>query len=421
MQRRNFLGAALFGAIGAPLPGGSAAATPINSAAPTDEAAWRTISAAYPPRPNTGIINLEFGAFGQMPLSVSEAFQTYSTRVNTEGAYFTRREFAPYYQGLRQRIAAHLNADADEIALTRNATEALQSLIGGYNRLKAGDAVLISDHDYDSMQTAMRWLKDRRGVDIVTIDLPQPATYQGLIDAYDQALSRHQKVRLMLLTHISHRNGLRLPVRDIIAMARHKGVDTIVDSAHAWGQGGIDVKADGFDFAGFNLHKWIGAPLGVGAVYIKRDRLADISPFMGEEINAKDPISARVHTGTPNYAAQMAAIDALDFHKAIGSDACGARLSYLRDLWARPARDLKAIEILTPDDARLHAGITSFRLTTDPSVAAHAALAQHLLDKSGLFTVVRTGLSGGACVRVTPGFTSTPDDMAALLAALKKT
>ncbi len=418
MQRRTFLGGATLGlsALGA-----AASASPVltRPAAPDDEAAWQSVAAAYPPRPE-GVINLEFGVFGQMPNLVQAAFDDYTRRVNAEGAYFVRRGFVPYYQGLRQRIAAMLNADPLEIAITRNATESMLSLIGGYNRLKAGDAVLISDHDYDSLQTGMQWLKARRGVEVVTIALPQPATFQGLIDAYDQALKAHPHVRMMLLTHLSHRDGLRLPAKEIVALARARDVDVLVDSAHAWGQGAIDVQAEGFDFAGFNLHKWLGAPLGVGAVYIRKARIGDIDPYMGQIENAKDPVYCRVHTGTANFAAQMAACDALDFHKALGSDTCGARFRYLRDRWVKPARGMDPIEILTPDDPRLCAGMTSFRLKGQTSAEANAALAKRLLDEAGIFTVMRTDLASGACVRVTPGYSTTPADMDALSLAIKR-
>ncbi|WP_044561584.1 aminotransferase class V-fold PLP-dependent enzyme [Azospirillum sp. B4] len=431
MRRRTLLQAALAGGAGALLSGSavpvSAQPGPLPSplapgATPPvadDEAGWTAVAAAYPARLQTGIINLEYGAFGQMPLAVQAAYERYTAKVNQEGATFVRRDFVPYYQALRQRIAAMVHADAAEIVITRNATESLQAVIGGYARLKPGDAVLMSDHDYDSARMAMSWLERRRGVDVISIGLPYPATYQGLIDAYDQALAAHPNVRLMLLTHLSHRDGLRQPVREIVALARRRGVDVVVDSAQAWGQGPVDLKGDGVDFAVFNLHKWIGAPLGVGALYIAKDRIADVEPFMGEEPSERDPILARVHTGMANFAAQMAAIDALDFHQALGTPVVGARLRHLRDLWALPARDLARIEVLTPDDPRLCAGMTSFRVKGRTSPADNAALAAQLLEKHGIFTVVRTGLAGGACLRVTPGFSTTPDDMAALVGALK--
>lgn len=417
MHRRHLLSA-----VGALLPATAAAqSAPPALTPPTgaqDEAGWARVAEAFPARPE-GLINLEYGAFGQMPRAVEAAFSRYTAQVNQEGAAFTRRGFVPYYLKLRQTIATALNADASEIALTRNATEALHALISGYNRLKPGDAVLMADHDYDSMQTAMQWLKARRGVEVVRLALPHPATYQNLIDTYEQALKIHPAIRMMLLTHVGHRSGLRLPVREIIAMAKARGVDAIVDSAHAWGQSPVDVRAEGFEFAGFNLHKWIGAPVGVGALFIRKDRVEAIDPYMGENVNPRDPVSARVHTGTANFAAQMAAIDALELHTKLGSATVEARLRYLRDLWAEPARALKTIDILTPADPRLHIGITSLRLKADPSPEAHTALTRRLMEAHGLFTVTRTGLDGGACVRVTPGYSSTPADMAKLLSALR--
>jgi isopenicillin-N epimerase len=129
---------------------------------PQDKAGWGLIAKAYPAR-SDDLINLEFGAFGQMSRPVEAAFARYTAKVNAEGASFTRRGFFAYEQNLRQTIASAIGAEPNEIALTRNATEAMQALIGGYRHLKPGDAVLMADHDYDSMKTAMAWLNIRRG------------------------------------------------------------------------------------------------------------------------------------------------------------------------------------------------------------------------------------------------------------------
>lgn len=434
MQRRTFLRAALTGAAAfTPLSGGAApapsslpgclaadTAPPPANPAPDDERAWRAIAAAYPAHAQPGgVINLDYGVFGQMPLRVEAAFAAAADQVNAQGATFVRRDFQAHYQGVRRRIAAMINAAPEEIALTRNATEAMQALIGGYNRLRPGDAVLIADHDYDSMQSAMRWLTHWRGVALINLDLPSPATRQGLIDAYERVLAANPRIRLMLLTHLSHRDGLRLPLRDILDVARQHGVDALVDAAHAWGQGAVDMRGDGVEFAGFNLHKWIGAPLGVGAVYIRKERIADIDPYMDSPVPEHDPVLARVHTGTPNFAAWMAAAAALDFHQAIGSAACGARLKYLRDRWALAAREVPGISVLTPDDPLLCAGMTALRWRGATESAAYTGLARRLLEERRIFTVMRDGLAGGACLRVTPGFTTTPDDMDALLAGLR--
>ncbi len=268
------------------------------------------------------------------------------------------------FSGSGNASLAVLGVSADEIALTRNATEALQALIGGYNRLRPGDAVLYADLDYDSMQAAMNWLRDRRGVDVIRIALPEPASYQGLIDALRNKRSAIIHVSSSFcLTHLSHRTGLVLPLKDIVALARAHSADAIVDSAHAWGQIEFQPADLGIEFMGLNLHKWMGVPIGVGAMYIRRDRIVDIDPFMAnDEVPATD-VRARVHTGTANFAAYLTVPDAFDFHEPVGgTPAKAARLRHLRSLWVTPLRDHPQIQILTPEDPRLSGGITSFRL-----------------------------------------------------------
>jgi selenocysteine lyase/cysteine desulfurase len=309
--------------------------------------------------------------------------------------------------------------NVDEIALTRNATEALQALIVGYGRLRPGDAVLYADLDYDAMQDAMRWLHDRRGVEVVRIALPEPATYQGIIDAYAAAFKAHPNIRLTLLTHLGHRTGLMVPVQEIAALARHHKADVILDSAHAWGQ--IDFRFDqlGVDFAGFTLQKWMGAPLGVGFMYIRRSRLADIEPYLGDTSFTKDDIRSRVHSGTVNLAAFMTVPDALDFHDSIGTRAKEARLRYLRDQWAEAVRGHGAWEILTPTDQRLYAGITSFRRKGRSETKDNIALAKRLLEETKILTVHRTGVESGACVRATPSVFTSLEEVEQLRKALE--
>jgi selenocysteine lyase/cysteine desulfurase len=306
----------------------------------------------------------------------------------------------------------------DEIALTRNATEALQALIGSYNALRPGDVVLFTDLDYDAMQMSMQWLAARRGVKVVKFDLPEPATYQGVIDAYAAALKAHPRARMMLLTHVSHRTGLLMPVKEIAELARQHNVDVILDSAHAWGQVDFRLPELGVDFIGLTTHKWIGNAVGVGVMYIRRDRLSAIDPYMGDTAFPTDDIRARVHTGTSNFAAFLTVADALDFHEAIGTPAKEARLRHLRDLWAEPLREHREWEVLTPPDKRMHAGITSFRRRGRTGLQENIALARRLLEEAKIFTVHRAGLASGACVRVTPAVFNNPDEIAQLLKTL---
>jgi isopenicillin-N epimerase len=383
-----------------------------------DEAYWRTVAAQYDV--TREVVQLENGYWGVMAKPVQAAYTQHQLAVNERGSFFARREFDADLERIRQRVAAKLGVAPEEIALTRGATEAMQLLIGGYNRLAPGDAVLYCDLDYDSMQMAMNWLPTRRGVEVVRIALPEPATYQGLIDAYAAALDAHPHVRLILLTHVSHRTGLLLPIKEIVAMARARGVDAIVDSAHAWGQ--IDFRLDdlGADFVGLNLHKWIGAPLGVGALYIRRARINAVDAFMANEEFPADDVRARVHTGTTDFATVLSVAEALDFQDLLGITAKEARLRYLRDLWVVPLRAHGGVEILTPQDPRLYCAITSFRLSGRSSADENVAVAKDLLDRFGIFTVARNGVASGSCVRVTPGVFTSAAEIQQLAHALEQ-
>lgn len=382
----------------------------------TDESYWRQVAAQYDI--TRDVIQLENGNWGSMSRPVLAAYEQHQRRVNQQNSYYARREYVADHEKVRARIALALGVSVEEIVLTRNATEALQALIGSYNLLKPGDAVLYSDLDYDAMQMSMQWLTARRGVKVVTVNLPEPATYQGVIDAYAAALKANPQIRMMLLTHVSHRTGLLLPVKEIAELARRHKVDVILDSAHAWGQVDFRLPELGVDFIGLNAHKWIGNAVGVGIMYIRRERLPAIDPYMGDTAFPADDIRSRVHTGTSNFAAFLTAADALDFHEAIGTPAKAARLRHLRNLWAEPLREHSEWEVLTPADKRLHAGITSFRRRGRTDVKENIALAKRLLDEAKIFTVYRAGLASGACVRVTPAVFNGPDEIAQLLQTL---
>jgi selenocysteine lyase/cysteine desulfurase len=374
---------------------------------------WQTIAAQYDV--SRTVVQLENGNFGTMARPVYAAYRTYLERITREGSFYARRQAGPDLMAVRAKTAAVLAVSPDEIILTRGATEALQVLITGY-RLKEGDAILIADLDYDATQAAFQGLAKRRGVRLVSIALPEPATYQGLIDAYEAALKANPAIRLMMLTHVSHRTGLVLPVKEIVTMARARGVDAVVDAAHSWGQLDFTLPDLGADFVGFTCHKWIGAPLGTGVCYIRKERLDAIVPAL-EEIGSG--IDGKLHTGTTNFAATLAVKDALDFHLSLGAKAKEARLRSLRDRWAEALRDHPGLEILTPDDARLTCGITSFRLKGKTGIEENRGVAAELLNRFNIFTVERPGAAKGACVRVTPALFTRESEIDALIDALK--
>jgi selenocysteine lyase/cysteine desulfurase len=201
-------------------------------------------------------------------------------------------------------------------------------------------------------------------------------------------------------------------------LARERGIDVIVDAAHSLGQVEFELGDLGADFIGINLHKWMGAPLGVGAAYIRKGRLSAIDPDIADEEPGSGLIRSRVHTGTVDFAAILTLPAALDFQATIGPSARAGRLQALRNRWVGQVRDICDINVLTPDDPRMHGGITSFRLSGRTSEAENIALARILLDRFGIFTVHRTGLSSGACVRVTPALFNSMAELDALADAL---
>ncbi len=381
-----------------------------------DEDYWRAVAAHYPVTDR--VTQLEAGYWGVMATPVREAHHRYVDRVNLESSLFARTEWPERAEAVRQRVADELGLKPGEVALTRNATEALRALIGQYNRLRPGETVMYADLDYYSMQWFMDGLAARHGAKVARLAIPEPATRRAVVDAYAAALDAHPRTRLLLLTHANNKTGLVHPVREITEVARARGVDVVVDAAQSWGQVPMDVVGFGADYVGLNLHKWIGAPLGVGAMVIRERGIDGIDPALGVP-GEPSAIERRLEVGTPDFAAVLTVPDALDFQAVIGLENKTARLRHLRDLWAIPAREIPGVDILTPDDPDLVGSITSFRLHGRGDTASNRAIAETLHQEFGLFTVARTDIAGGDAVRVTPALYNVPADLETLVAALR--
>lgn len=388
---------------------------PDNTRRARDESFWRTFADRYDVQP--GPINLENGYFGRMSRTVVEEYQRNIELINRSNSVYVRQRFeASDGLKIRARVAGLIDVPAEAVALTRNASDGLQSLIRNYNRLQPGDQVLFSDLEYDTVKGAMRWLARHRGVEVIEIEHRHPASFDSLLTTYREAFVRYPRLKLMALTHVTHRTGLVMPVQAIAAAAREHGIDVILDGAHALGQLAFDLEELGIAFAAYNLHKWIGAPLTLGFLYIAPERLGDIDPDMGEMHFPITDIRARTPYSTPNIPALLTLPLVLEEHWAMGGAAAkGARLNYLRNLWVRAARELPGIEVLTPDDPRLYCSITSMRFTAHND---QQSMVERLLNDYNLFTVVRSGAACGPCIRITPGLTTTAADMAQLITAL---
>ena len=375
---------------------------------------WQAIAQRYEREP--GPINLENGYFGRMSRAVQAQYLEHVGFINRSNALYVRQRFE---QGenveIRRQLAELINVDTESVAFTRNATEALQSLIRNYNRLQPGDQVLISDLEYDTVKGAMRWLAGARGVEVIELSHEHPASFDSLLQTYRDAFEQYPRLKLMALTHVTHRTGLVMPVEAIAKLARERAVDVILDGAHALGQIDFNLTELGIQFAGFNLHKWVGAPLTLGFLYIAPQRLGDIDPDMGEFHYPASDVRARTSYSTPNFPALMTLPLVFEEHRALGGSAAkGARVNYLRDLWVSQVRPLAGIEVLTSDDPRLYCGITAFKFTGQDQ----QVMVDRLLKDYDLFTTTRVGAAFGTCIRVTPGLVTSAVDIQLLTKAI---
>ena len=378
---------------------------------------WRKVASYYDK--TKGIVNLEHGYWGKMANPVQNFYISATKMVNEQNSFYARKDYKKDLAKSVQRVADALGVDTDEIVLTRNATEALQNLIRQYRGLKAGDSVLYADIDYPTYKKDMVWLKQAYGVKPIEIELPVRANQKDILAMYIKAFEENQGIKMMLVTHVSNQHGMKVPVKEITTEARKRGIDVISDNAQSWGLLDYKMNELNVDFAVFNLHKWIGSPVGVGALYIRKSALHKIAPYMGEE-DDNTKIESRVHVATSNFAAMLSIPAALDFHEIIGAKNKQARLNYLRQLWLSKASKLKHIEVLGGTDEASRTGMGSFRIRGKNSIEDAKALQLRIEKEFGVFTVVRKGLASGGCVRVTPQVFNTPEQIKQLVDALNQ-
>ena len=381
-----------------------------------DESFWHGVAEYYDR--TEGILNIEHGYWGKLARPVQESYHEALRKVNAQNSYYGRKGYKDDEAEATRRIANALGAHEDEIVITRNATEAAHNLIRQYRGLGQGDAVLLADIDYPGFKSHMHWLAEGRGVRVVEIALPKRASQEEILGLYRKELDDNQDLKLMLVTHVSNQHGLVVPVAEITAEARLRGIDVLCDAAQSWGLLDYTVTDLGVDWAAFNLHKWIGAPLGTGALYMRRGSLGKIAPYPGEQDMDGSSVAARVHPGTFDFAARLAIPAAIDFHEAVGPANKEARLRYLRRLWTDEAQQMSHVEVLGGSNEESWTGIGSFRLVGKPTIDDATTLQRRLEQDFGIFSVVRKGLASGGCVRITPQVFNTPGEIERLVNAM---
>src|SRR5436190_136532 len=238
----------------------------------------------------------------------------------------------PRIESVRRELARDFGCDAEEMAITRNASESNETMILGLD-LKRGDEVIITTQNYPRMQTTWRQRERRDGVVIKAVrqDTP-PKSADEYVSRIAEAIT--PRTRVIEVMHISFMTGYIAPVRRIVDLARPKGIAVFVDGAHAYAHFPFTRDDLGADFYGTSLHKWLMAPIGTGFLYVRRDKIKSTWPLMAGGTDQEDNIRKYEEIGTHPAANHNAIAVALAFHRAIGSDRKIARLRYLRNRWA---------------------------------------------------------------------------------------
>lgn len=370
-----------------------------------DEAYWETIRNQYSVSP--AFINLENAYCGVLAKPVLSAYQQYQVEINRETSLFLRTKLHDKLGQVKLALAEFCGINEDELLITRSLSEAMRILFENFP-FKQGDEILYADVDYDSVQNIIEDLAARKKLRAQKIFLSKElATNESIVSAYENAISVH--TRVLLLTHILHRNGQILPVRQITEMAKHYGVDVIVDAAHSFALLDYRFPDLGCDFIGVNLHKWLGAPLGTGLLYIRKNRHAELISKVASKIDDLLP------PGTTSPAAQLAIIDALRLHQSIGTHNIEQRLRYLSKYWIQQTSEISAIKHHTFGSPNSSCAIQAISVE---GVRAQE-LVDYLMNEHRIFTVVRR-LDGHEFVRITPHIMTRISELDLLIGALKK-
>ena len=377
-------------------------------AAAQNEDFWSVIQRGYSVSPQ--IINLNNGGVSPAPIVVQQAVERYNEFSNEGPSYFMWQILDQGREPLRQKLAHLAGTQANEIAIDRNATEALNTIIFGLP-LKAGDEVLGCKQDYPNMMAAYRQRAERDGIVYKQISFDFPIEdNDAIVKAYEQAIT--PRTKLVHVTHMVNWVGQLMPARQIADMAHAHGIEVIVDGAHSFGL--IDFKIPDLDcdYFGTSLHKFLSAPIGSGMMWVKADKIEKIWPLTCGDPHSSDIRKFEV-LGTRSFPIEQGIGEAINFHQAIGSRRKQERIFYLKNYWATRVCNIPGVKLHTSLDPRFSCAICGVSIDGMTPGALNTAL----FDRYKIHAV-GMDYENIHCVRVTPHVYTTIPDLDKLVEAI---
>jgi selenocysteine lyase/cysteine desulfurase len=322
------------------------AASQLNNTMPDalNENYWATIQDAYPAS-KSDIIILNNGGVSPQPLSVQKALDRYNAEASKGPSYYMWRVMDKGREPLRQQLATLAGTDPEEIAINRNATEALNTVIFGLP-LQRGDEVIGTTKDYPNMMNAWKQRQLRDGIVYKQLSFPFPVENdEEIVNAFAAAITPNTK--LLHLTHVVNWIGQILPVRKLADLAHSRGIEVLVDGAHSFGLLNFKIPDLHCDYFGTSLHKFLSAPVGSGMLWIKKDKIGKIWPLLCNDQPQGSNIRKFETLGTRSFAIEQAIGEAVNFHNAIGAQRKEDRVRYLKNYWAEKVLNIPGAKIHT--------------------------------------------------------------------------
>jgi len=376
-----------------------------------DEDFWSKIRAGYRLKPD--YINLENGYYCFLPQQILESQIQHLREVNYQGSYYMRTVQFENKKKMAGKLAELAGCAPEELIITRNTTESLDIIIGGFD-WKPGDEAVMAEQEYPSMLNMFKQVAARYGVVNKIISVPNdPRSDDEIVNLYSDAIT--DKTKLLLISHIINITGHILPVRKICDMAHGKGVEVVVDGAHAFGHFRFTIPELNCDYYGSSLHKWLSVPLGSGMLWIKKEKIRKIWPLIASGITDPDNILRLNHVGTHPVYVDLTVNESIEYHNMLGAGRKEARLRFLQHYWTDKVRDLPQIILNTPTDPTRSCAIANVGIKgIKPD-----ELDDLLLKKSRIYTVPIDGAGVHGC-RITPNVYTTTKELDVLVKALKE-